>query len=94
MIRRKKKVPLEPVNQQRELIEFEGKRYYKLERDETIKKSALHKHFHGKRFNRIKQKHTVGKKPEDFTDRYFYNPLPKKDIKKEKFKIEMLYDVE
>lgn len=95
MIRRKiKGKPLEPIYQRREIIEYEGKKYYKLKRDEKIEKGALHQHYYGKRCNLIKHEKTIGKKPSDFMQRRFYNPLPQIYIKKEKFKIEMLYDVE
>ena len=92
MIRRKKRInPPEPIYQQKEIIEYEGRRYYKLNRDEMIQENALHRSFYGKTFNLIKHKHTVGKKPSDFIERNFYNPLPKTDIKKGKFKIENIY---
>jgi hypothetical protein len=92
MIRRKKRItPPEPLHQQKEIIEYEGRRYYKLNKDEMIQQNALHRHYYGKRYNPIKHKKTIGMKPSDFIERNFYNPLPKTDIKKGKFKIENIY---
>ena len=91
MIRRKKKIPLEPIYQQRDIIEYEGKKYYKLKRDEKIEKGALHQHYYGKKYSPIKHEKTIGKKPSDFMQRNFYNPLSQIYIKKEKFDIENIY---
>ena len=90
MIRRKKKSKL-PELTQPIIIEHEGRRYYKLNRDEIIQKDALHKHVHGKKFNPILHEKTVGKRPCDFIQRNFYNPLPETNIKKGKFRIEDIY---
>ena len=92
MIRRKRKIKLsEPIYQQTEIIEHEGRKYYKLKRNEIIQENALHKGFYGKRFNPITHKYTVGKTPSDFIERNFYNLLPETNIKKGKFKIENIY---
>lgn len=81
------------------IVTYKGRQYYKIEDHEKVRFGALHCQTHyfndGKvdpcGLNPIQHTRSVGKKPPDFKNRYFFNRIPYPLIKKQKFKIENIF---
>jgi hypothetical protein len=80
------------------IIIYEGKQYYRLEDHEKLGIGALHCKTYDfdngdahPRVHPIKHARSIGKKPPDFKERYFFNRVPPPVIKKQKFKIENIF---
>ena len=81
------------------IVTYKGRQYYKIEDHEKVGTGALHCQTcffnDGKvdehNIHSIKHAKSVGKKPPDFKDRYFFNRVPPIPIKKQKFKIENIF---